>query len=91
MTAISSTMEMLKMDFISGFPKEAAEMLERMPSEEISELLTNLNDQETIDLWEQLSPDVAMRAILQLPEDRLSRHPFFQNLHRKIGALPRFL
>lgn len=70
MPAISSTMEMLRTDFMTGFPKEAAEILERMDPEEISELILTINDQEAIDLWEQLSPDVAMRTILKLPEDR---------------------
>jgi magnesium transporter len=73
MSAISATIDMLRKDFISGFPKDAAEILERMPGEEVGELLESLDDQDTIELWEQLSPDVAARLITDLPDERASR------------------
>ncbi len=72
MAAISTTIELLRKDFISGFSKDAAEIIERMPIEEISELLDELDDQESVDLWEHLSPDVAMRIMLLMPDDRVA-------------------
>ena len=72
MAAISSTIELLRKDFVSGFSKDAAEIIERMPTEEVSELLAGLDDQDCIDLWEHLSSDVAMRLMLLLPDDRVA-------------------
>lgn len=64
------TMDLLRQDFVSGFPRHAAQTLERMPDEAVVEVLGGLDDADAIPTWELLSPDVAMRALAALPEER---------------------
>lgn len=69
MTASTATLNLLRHDFISGFPKDAAQTLERMPTEDITAVLGDVDHADSIATWELLSPDVAQRALASLPLD----------------------
>ena len=65
MTAVA----LLRHDFITDYPSDAARILERMPGQEVSEALKDLEAGESLAAWESMSPDVAMRALALLPSE----------------------
>ncbi|MES9822440.1 MAG: magnesium transporter [Candidatus Thiodiazotropha sp.] len=73
MTSSTAIIELLRKDYINGFPKDAAKVLDRMPLEEITDLLQSMDDEDTINIWNQLSPDVAMRILDQYPDERAAK------------------
>lgn len=70
MTASTATLNLLRHDFIGGFPKDAAQTLERMPTEDITPLLGDVGHADSIATWEPPSPDVAQRTLASLPPDQ---------------------
>jgi len=70
MTLSPGTLSQLRQAFVSGFPEDAARVLERLPAEQMTAVLDDLDHADATAAWDQLSPDVAARGLNGLPEQR---------------------
>jgi len=67
---IENAIHVLHRDLIEDHPDDAVQLLERLPSTEIADVLTRHPITLTATIWERLSPDIGWRAISALEESR---------------------
>ena len=60
---LTNAINALQRDLVEGYPDDAVRLLERQSPEEVAEILGRLPVRETAAVWEQLSPDIGIRAL----------------------------
>jgi magnesium transporter len=69
---LANAVHALQRDLFENHPNDAVALLERVPPQEIAKVLSGQPISLTMHVWERLSPDIGMRAIEALPEDRIN-------------------
>jgi magnesium transporter len=68
--ALDKAVHLMQHDLFENFPEDAVQLLEKLPVDEVAEILRGHPISVTAPVWEHLSPDVGMRALLVLDDDK---------------------
>lgn len=68
LVTMPETLARLHQDMIRRYPAEATQRLEDLPDDEILAILTSLPVDDTLRIWERLSPEVGRRLLKEMPE-----------------------
>jgi magnesium transporter len=71
-SGLANAIQVLQRDLVENHPNDAVTLLERLPPAEIADVLSGHPISVTTPVWERLSPDIGMRAIDALPDDRIA-------------------
>jgi magnesium transporter len=67
---LANAVHTLQRDLVENYPSDAVSLLERLPPAEIAAVLSGHPISVTVPVWERLSPDIGIRVIDALPDDR---------------------
>jgi len=67
-SGVQKAVHLLQHDLLENHPEDAVQLLEKLPAEEVAEVLAAYPISITTPVWEHLSPDVGMRALMTLDD-----------------------